>query len=79
VLTPLSPPVKKLTKNKTKDMILDNLKEIGIHVTGTVAQLKEIARRNNIPPCCILNARHHKRMGGPAQGDAAGTVGASLR
>jgi hypothetical protein len=30
-------------------MILDDLKERGIHVTGTVVQLKEIARRNNIP------------------------------
>jgi hypothetical protein len=30
-------------------MILDDLKERGIHITGTVVQLKEIARRNNIP------------------------------
>ena len=40
---------KTLKKNKTKEMILDDLKERGINVSGTVLQLKEIARRNNIP------------------------------
>jgi hypothetical protein len=43
------PTGKTLTENKTKDMILNNLKESSIHVIGTVVQLKEIARRNNIP------------------------------
>jgi hypothetical protein len=43
------PTGKVLTKNKTKEMLLDNLKEWGINVSGTVAQLKDTARRNNIP------------------------------
>jgi hypothetical protein len=30
-------------------MLLEDLKGRGINVSGTVAQLKEIARRNNIP------------------------------
>ena len=30
-------------------MILEDLKQLGINVTGTVAQLKDISQRNNIP------------------------------
>jgi hypothetical protein len=37
------------TKNKMKEMILDDLKGRGINMSGTVLQLKEIAQRNNIP------------------------------
>ena len=38
-----------LTKNKTKEILLEDLKGRGINVSGTVVQLKEIARSNNIP------------------------------
>jgi hypothetical protein len=43
------PTGKVLTKNKTKEMLLDDLKGRGINVSGTVAQLKDTARRNKIP------------------------------
>lgn len=43
------PTGKTLKKNKTKEMILDDLKVRGINVSGTVLQLKEIAKQNNIP------------------------------
>jgi hypothetical protein len=42
-----SPTQKILKKNKTKEMLLDDLKGRGINVSGTVVQLKEIAGQNN--------------------------------
>jgi hypothetical protein len=40
------PTGKVLTKNKTKEMLLDNLKGRGINVSGTVAQLKDTAQQH---------------------------------